>query len=31
MKDVHPKAQPFFLEGKSNQALLFLHGFTAST
>jgi carboxylesterase len=30
MKDVHPKAQPFFLEGKSNQALLFLHGFTAS-
>ncbi|NLO20669.1 MAG: alpha/beta fold hydrolase [Syntrophomonadaceae bacterium] len=30
MKEVHPKAQPFYLEGKSNQALLFLHGFTAS-
>lgn len=30
MSDVHPQAKPFFITGSSQQALLFLHGFTAS-
>lgn len=30
MLNIHPKAEPFFLEGKSDIALLFIHGFTAS-
>lgn len=30
MSNVHPQAKPFFINGSSTQALLFLHGFTAS-
>lgn len=30
MSDIHPQAKPFFITGSSRQALLFLHGFTAS-
>lgn len=30
MNEIDPKAQPFFITGHSQQALLFLHGFTAS-
>lgn len=30
MSEVHPPAKPFFLAGSSGQALLLLHGFTAS-
>jgi carboxylesterase len=30
MSDIHPRAKPFFISGNSRQALLFLHGFTAS-
>ena len=30
MSDIYPHAKPFFLSGNSQQALLFLHGFTAS-
>ncbi len=30
MSDVHPQPAPFFITGSSQQALLFLHGFTAS-
>jgi len=30
MDNVHPQAEPFYLTGSSHQALLFLHGFTAS-
>ncbi len=30
MSDVYPQAQPFFLKGSQDTALLFIHGFTAS-
>lgn len=30
MTDIYPQAEPFFLSGSSDRALLFLHGFTAS-
>ncbi|KUG03833.1 putative esterase/lipase [hydrocarbon metagenome] len=30
MKKVNPKAKPFYFKGKTDNALLFLHGFTAS-
>ncbi len=30
MTDINPQAEPFFLPGSSELALLFLHGFTAS-
>lgn len=30
MNNLHPQAQPFFIPGSTQQALLFLHGFTAS-
>lgn len=30
MTDIYPQAEPFFMAGNSDLALLFLHGFTAS-
>ncbi|MDD2585944.1 MAG: alpha/beta fold hydrolase [Syntrophomonadaceae bacterium] len=30
MCNIHPKAEPFFLKGDAQVALLFIHGFTAS-